>query len=268
VRPARIAPGDGVKTAAKRWLRSGLNRFGYDVRRIGPAPKGMRTDGPAISELLVWLARTQAIVTLIDIGANTGDFAEYLASVLRPQRVYAFEPVPACLPALRAKAATVPGLTVFDVALSDEAGEATFFVNSYRPSSSLLHVAEVSRTEFPGTAGETPIRVRLARLDDVLNAPELQRDIFIKIDVQGVEDRVIRGGVRVFGAAQSVLVEMSFVRMYEQQPLFEEIHDLLVGLGLRFAGMRNQVSSARTGQPLFAHCLYLRDGPARATLPR
>jgi FkbM family methyltransferase len=266
VRRARLVRGDEVKTA-RRWVRSGLNRLGYDIRRLGREPSAA-ADVAAASDVLGWLSTTQTIATVIDIGANTGDFGEFLSSILRPHRVYAFEPLPACLPALRAKARTLPGLTVFDVALSDQAGEATFFINSYHPSSSLLRVGEISREEFPHTAGETPIRVRLARLDDMLDVAKLERDIFIKIDVQGVEDRVIRGGGRVFGAASSVLVEMSFVPMYDGQPLFEEIHDLLVGLGLRFAGIRNQVSSTTTSQPLFAHCLYVRATPAQAPRPR
>ena len=35
--------------------------------------------------------------------------------------------------------------------------------------------------------------------------------------------------------------------------------DQLLGeLGLRLAGMKNQICSTTTGEPLFAHCLYVR----------
>ena len=106
--------------------------------------------------------------------------------------------------------------------------------------------------------------MRVARLDDVLDSEQLERDILVKVDVQGVEDRVIRGGRSVFAAARYVLIEMSFVPMYDNQPLFEEVHRQLEELGLRLAGFKDQIGNAETGQPLFAHCLYHRPAARRA----
>jgi FkbM family methyltransferase len=233
------------------WIKAGARRLGYDIRRTSP-------ESALPADIWGWLRETQRIGTVVDIGAHTGEFAAFLAGYFRPAAVFAFEPLPSCLSALRARAGGIRGLRVFDVALSDETGPVTLYANSYAPSSSVLRVSEASRTEFPETAGETPVQVSTARLDDVLRAGELERDILIKVDVQGVEDRVIRGGVRIFSAARCVLIEMSFVPMYEGQPLFEDVHTLLVNLGFRLGGFRNQVSSRRTGQPLFAHCCYLR----------
>jgi len=68
----------------------------------------------------------------------------------------------------------------------------------------------------------------------------------------------------VFSAAKIVLVEMSFVPIYQGQPLFEEVHRLLERCGLRLAGFKNQIEQPQTGQPLFAHCLYHRPD-ARST---
>jgi hypothetical protein len=109
----------------------------------------------------------------------------------------------------------------------------------------------------------------VARLDDVLDVNALKGDILIKIDVQGVEDRVIRGGRAIFSTAALVLVEMSFVHMYEQQPIFDEINDLLRECGLQLAGVKNQIEDPATGQPLFVHCFYRRvPTEPSATAPR
>lgn len=240
-----------------------LNRWGYDVRRLPPGTPG----GPA-RNMWTWLKATQTFRTLIDIGANDGAFAVFLARQLRPDTTYVFEPLPCCRADLKARTSTIPNLKIIPVALSDRSGREPFYENSYHPSSSLLRVSPVSKAEFPQTNGETPTIVEVARLDDVLGAQPLEPDIFIKIDVQGMEDAVIRGGQRVFGRAKCVLVEMSFVPMYEGQPLFEEVHRLLEDLGFRFAGMKNQIDSPKTGQPLFAHCFYLRsDGSAGHRTP-
>jgi FkbM family methyltransferase len=240
-----------------RLLQSRLRRFGYEFRAI---PSTAARQAP---DLWPWLKDTQGIRTVIDIGAHNGDFAAFLARCFGARTIYAFEPLAAARLELQAKTAAIPELRIFDVALSDSSGSVPFFENSYGPSSSLLRVSEISRREFPETSGEVPTVVRAARLDDVLDADRLERNILIKIDVQGLEDRVIRGGPSVFSAASCVLIEMSFVPMYDRQPLFEEVHSLLVDLGFRFAGIKNQIASRRSGQPLFAHCLYVRSGCAK-----
>lgn len=213
---------------------------------------------PPRKDLWSWLAGFRPMGTLVDIGANDGAFGEFLAGFLQVQRSHSFEPQPGLRAQVEARMAKVPESRVYSVALSDCEGTAEFFLNSNHPSSSLLRVSEHSKREFPQTSGEQAVSVPLARLDDLLPGQELVGDVFVKIDVQGVEDRVIRGGQRVFGRARFVLIEMSFVPFYDGQPLFEEVHDLLAGLGFRFCGMKNQIDSPQTGQPLFAHCLYRR----------
>lgn len=234
-------------------MQSGLRRFGFEVRRAG-APAGAAWPDPWI-----WIRETQGIRTIIDIGAHAGEFSTFLAGFLDVSATYAFEPLPACQERLRACAARIPDFHVFPVALADRSGVEVFYENTYGPSSSLLHVGLIHKREFPHTDGETPTAVQVQRLDDVLDADRLARNIFIKIDVQGVEERVIRGGRRVFGAAQIVMVEMAFLELYDGQPLFEGVHEALREAGLRFAGVKDQVVVRPTGQPLFAHCLYIRE---------
>ena len=210
-------------------------------------------------DMWAWLAATRKIRTVLDIGANDGSFAEFLAKRFNAASTHVFEPVPACLPALKARRRRIRDLRIHNVALADTRGRQRMFQNNYVPASSLLRVSQVTKDEFPQTGMEEPITVDVARLDDILRADSLEKEIFIKLDVQGMEGGVIAGGRRVFGIADCVLIEMSFVEMYEGQPLFEEVHAQLMGLGFCFAGMKNQVRSPRTGQPLFLHGLYVRD---------
>ena len=243
-----------VKIAQRR-----LRQHGYSLV-VAPS----RGAGAPVWDAWDWIRATAKIRTVVDIGANDGSYSAYLHDFFEPAVIHAFEPLPSCQPALTALAARLPNLTVHPVALADVPGEATFFENGYAPASSLLRVSDLSREVFPETERETAVTVSLARLDDVLPIVTLEPDILIKIDVQGVEDRVITGGQAVFSAAKIVLVEMSFVPIYQGQPLFEEVHHLLEQCGLRLAGFKNQIDEPRTGQPLFAHCLYHRPD-ARST---
>ena len=235
-----------------------LRRHGYSL-----VPVPARRTGAPIWDIWDWLRATAEIRTVVDIGANDGAYSEYLDGFFKPVVIHAIEPLPGCQAKLRARQQRMPNLQIHDVALDERAGEATFFSNSYAPASSLLRISELSKQTFPETERESPTSVRVARLDDVLDADRLERDVLIKIDVQGVEDRVIRGGRRVFLAARFVLVEMSFVQMYDGQALFDEVHAQLAELGLRLAGFKDQIDNPETGQPLFAHCLYHRSDGSR-----
>jgi FkbM family methyltransferase len=242
----------------RRLVKRALRGLGYEIRRLGLNPVSMASD------IWQWIRDTQGIKTVIDVGAHDGEFAQFLSTYLGAEATYAFEPQWQCAEFLARRAKQLPNFHVFNVALSDHFGQESLYVNSYAPASSLLRVTEVSRREFPQTSRETPTLVHVAPLDSVLDPDALPKNVLIKVDVQGVEDRVIRGGRRVFATARCVMVEVAFVPLYGGQPLFEEVHALLVDLGFRLAGLRNQIESDRTGQPLFAHCVYSRAGlPAR-----
>jgi FkbM family methyltransferase len=237
-----------VKLAQRR-----LRRYGYS---LVAAPS--RGSGSPDWDVWDWVRATARIRTIVDIGASDGSYSEYLDEFFQPAAIHAFEPLAdeqAKLAALRSR---MPHLTVHPIALSDHSGEADFFRNAYGPASSLLPVTDYSRQAFPETAQHRRSRVAVVELDDALPVDTLEPDILVKIDVQGAEDRVIRGGQRLFSAAKIVLIEMSFVPFYDTQPLFEDVHCLLVACGLRMAGFKNQIHDPQTGQPLFAHCLYRR----------
>jgi FkbM family methyltransferase len=244
-----------VKLAQRR-----VRRYGYSL--VTAPPRGA---GAPVWDVWDWIRASTRIRTVIDIGANDGSYASYLNEFFSPEVIHAFEPLVEGQAQLTALSRDMPNLRVHHQALSDEAGTATFFRNGYGPASSLLRVSEHSRRAFPETGNESPEHIVTARLDDVLPANSLKRDILIKIDVQGAEDRVIRGGTAVFSAAAIVMIELSFVPIYDGQPLFEEVHALLQACGLRLAGFKNQIDEPQTGQPLFAHCLYHR--PAASSPP-
>ena len=246
-----------MRTRLRKIVQRRLRRYGYSL-----VPAAARGAGAPVWDVWTWIQSTSNVRTVIDIGANTGSYVEYLNSLFRPAAIHAFEPLPSCQPRLAALGETIPHLTVHRLALADWPGHETFFENAYGPASSLLRVSDLSKSAFPETERESATTVTVARLDDVLDVASLEHDILIKIDVQGVEDRVIRGGRAVFSAAKLVLIEMSFTAMYENQPLFEEVHGLLEECGLRLAGFKNQIDSVETGQPLFAHCFYRRPDPS------
>src|SRR5712692_665227 len=54
--------------------------------------------------------------TVLDVGANTGQFAVAAAKLFPGARVYSFEPLPACVTQLRRHASKLPNLTIYPIA--------------------------------------------------------------------------------------------------------------------------------------------------------
>jgi FkbM family methyltransferase len=122
----------------------------------------------------------------IDVGANEGSYVHFMRRYAR--QVYAFEPVPWLADRLRDKFRT--GVIVKPVALSDAAGRARLRI----PVVDGELITGLSSLDTPaGPSGETrEFEVETAALDDIY-AGDLG---FIKIDVEGHEDAVLRGSRR------------------------------------------------------------------------
>lgn len=204
-------------------------------------------------DLRTFAARTN-VPAIIDIGANDGAFAGYLGRTFGCQRTIAIEPLPA-----RREQLVARGYEVHSVALSDHNGEAVFNVSATDAASSLLPMTDLCKSEYPQVAAVHQIHVPVRRLDDLI-APVAEA--LIKIDAQGAELEILRGGSRVMSAARLVLVEMTFRPLYAGQALFNDVHRELDRLGFDLAGFRTQTASATSGEPLFGHAVYEARGRA------
>ena len=112
------------------------------------------------------------------------------------------------------------------------------------------------------------IPVETIRLDD---APGLPRCDFLKVDVQGGELDVIVGAQRVLTETIVAQLEVEFVPLYKDQPLFAEIdlemrnagfllHKLIDVNGRAFRPFMYSDDPNRTfGQVLWADAVYIRD---------
>lgn len=221
-----------------------LRRRGFDV------PLYERLTAP-------WLAARQ-FATVIDIGANEGQFAEVALKAFPRAQIMAFEPLPDCHQRLLDKFQHESRLRTFNLALADLPGDLEFHRHAFTPASSFLKLAALQARAFPHTVDSAVVKVQRARLDDAIAYAELNRPIFMKIDVQGYEAKVIEGGKETIGITDVVMVECAFQPMYEEQPSALEIINQMVGAGFCLAGIMDQMVAPESGRPLQADLLFSR----------
>jgi FkbM family methyltransferase len=119
--------------------------------------------------------------TCIDVGGHLGSVAHRLQSLAPDGALHIVEASPAKAAML---AARFPAATIHPVAVSDVAGDVSFFENLAQPGFSSLANRE-------GRGATREIRVEAVRLDDLL--ADLARVDFIKVDVEGFELAALRG---------------------------------------------------------------------------
>jgi FkbM family methyltransferase len=202
------------------------------------------------------------IRTVLDVGANTGQYARWVRRVHPAARVICFEPLPGPYEALSAWAASQGGaVTAVNVAVGETAGEVEMFHHvDHDQSSSLLATADLRHA--PQARRQERITVRRVTLDDAVAAlpHPLEPDVLVKADVQGYEDRVIRGAPRTLEAARACVLEVCVEPFYDGQARFEDLIALLAGHGLRYAGNVSQ-SYDGGGRVLWFDALFLRKTP-------
>ncbi len=215
-------------------LKSIFHRLGLDIIRIKNSPK----------QTLCGL-RSIPIQTVIDVGANTGQFARQISQIFPQVSLYCFEPLPEPFKALEGWALGQNGrVKVFNFALGENEGTVEMcFHTKHSPSSSLLASTDITKKIFPLTESQTPMGVKLTTLDNALSSaiPLLKPKILVKLDVQGYEDRVIRGGSKTLSLATACVLEVNVDTLYYGQTDFKEVINLFDQMGFYYAGNLEQI---------------------------
>jgi hypothetical protein len=86
----------------------------------------------------------------------------------------------------------------------------------------------------------------------------LRDPLLLKLDVQGFEDKVIIGGEDVVARAKIIIIEVSFLPLYEGAPLFDDIYQILKTRGFTYNGNFDQLLSPEDGRPLQADAIFSR----------
>ena len=154
--------------------------------------------------------------TVVDIGANRGQFALVARRCLPQARVISFEPLPAAAAKFRAVFSGDDRVTLHEVAIGPAPGNATIHISRRDDSSSLLPITSTQAALFPGTEEAATATVRVAPLREFVSSEDIQPPAFLKLDVQGYELEALRGCEDLLDRFAYVYAECSFVELYAQ----------------------------------------------------
>ena len=190
---------------------------------------------------LAGLLAAERLTAVVDIGANPIDgdppYKKMLAK--RLCRVVGFEPQAEALAALERQKSDLE--TYLPHAIGD-GNDAVLRVCRAPGMTSLLEPEPrvlklfAGFPEFGTVIKKIPVTTR--RLDSIEEIADLD---FLKIDVQGSELNIFRGGRSRLSRAVAIQTEVSFIPLYRDQPVFGDVDLELRGLGFVphcFAGIK------------------------------
>lgn len=205
--------------------------------------------GP-INRYLLWQSpyfKSLDPTLIVDVGANTGEFLMHARRAFPRAKVLAFEPHPDAVKAITERYKGDQQILVEPVGLGSQSGTATLFVTDFSPGSSVV-------AKPVGQYQEVPISIR--RLDDYCQYIPAIGKILIKIDVEGFELEVLKGGESFLQKAHYLYLEARTTKAIGCS--FEEIYLHLKPLGWQYVGAFDSVF-ASSGELLYFDALFERD---------
>lgn len=179
---------------------------------------------------------------IFDVGANNGQYASMLRKYAGYQgRIISFEPIPAAAEKIRALCVNDPLWTVEQIALDESGGTAEFKIMVSDQFSSLgtpTHKENDSYIDFNKPA-ET-ITVKKETLEEAYKRLQSQYKFqkpFLKMDTQGFDVRIARGGKNIISQFLGLQSELAVQKLYEESVDFRDAITFYESLGFTLGSL-------------------------------
>jgi FkbM family methyltransferase len=212
-----------------------LHRLGVDFNKYHP-PGSLPT--PVETRRIGLLAAHQIDVVL-DVGANTGQYASGLRRFGYTGRIISFEPISSVYAQLLQRSAGDQNWECKPFALGAEAMTTTINIaGNNAESSSLLAMCDRHVAEAPEAAYVGREEIRIETLDGVRDSLLKPSDrIWLKLDVQGYEFSVLQGANGTLKNVYGLEAELSLVPLYEGGILMAEALERIGAMGFKLVNV-------------------------------
>lgn len=210
-------------------------------RGLPLVPKSLCDDIPfsrtAYNSFIIWIKRLAlpSANVIVDVGANHGDFANAASTCFPGAEVFVVEPLPKmqrCLEQnirdLRKKWRLLP------CALGSERGRFPLFVDENRDDiASLAGFSAEYLKANPAVRPSKEVLCEVLTLDEVAREQNIHHIDLLKIDVEGFELEVIKGGRSILPRTTAIIIEVSLIRKAAAVNPLVEILEILTSAGFQ-----------------------------------
>ena len=186
---------------------------------------------------------------MLDLGAADGAITRAALDSFPDCKVVCFEPVSATFEQLKSNLARYGGRVVFyNLAVGDYSGKAEINITSSKYANSLKIKSELYSQTNPQIKEIGKEEITVVSLDSMLDKMPVVDFDLVKIDVEGFEQQVLRGGNIFFrNHVDTVIIEVSLARddSWEHQS-YLDIFSILNEYGFRLVNVYDVENSTRS----------------------
>ncbi|MDJ1491962.1 FkbM family methyltransferase [Cytophagaceae bacterium DM2B3-1] len=213
--------------------------YGISIKGFNLRHRSINDSGEEwlVEKLYKYFDKNQIKPLILDVGANEGQYAQYLVQNFGEQMdLKCFEPLPTTFQILSQKLASHPHISFYPFGLGDTPGSLTFFTSS---QDSTLNSLYSKRDDVINKYdGQTEIEIKC--LSEFCLTENISHVHFMKIDVEGNELAVLKGGKKLLESQQIDFIQFEFgSRNIDSRTYFEDFFNLLGGNYSLFRIMRN-----------------------------
>ncbi|HEX8517099.1 MAG TPA: FkbM family methyltransferase [Bacteroidia bacterium] len=238
----------------ERFTKKIFQNFGILIRKYNPAT----------SEDLrrIKLLQHYKIDLVFDIGANKGQYATGIMDAGYRHRIVSFEPLSSAYSVIDSLSKSHDNWTIAQrCAIGSSNQEIEINISANSVSSTLLNMLDTHIEGAPESKIIGKEKVKVYPLDEI--APQHLKgssNIFLKIDVQGFEQEVLKGAQQMLAKASGVEMEISLVPLYQDQKwLLAEILQYMSEKGFILVSIVPAFTDHKTGQVLQCNGIFFRN---------
>lgn len=232
-----------------RSFRNLLQKIGIDIVRYRPNCHALARRMKLLSSYNINL--------ILDIGANTGQYAKQLRTKGYQGKIVSFEPLKSAYEQLVKNSDADPLWLPVNIALGNFNGKSEINVSKNSYSSSILNILPASVNNCPEAIYIKKEEITVKTLDSIINDYYNPSErLFVKIDTQGFEKQVIDGAILSLPRIIGIEMELSIIPLYSGETLFGEMLDLLSNNGYTIMGIDPAFCNSATGQILQVDCIF------------
>ncbi|MCW3084668.1 MAG: hypothetical protein JWP12_2034 [Bacteroidetes bacterium] len=238
----------------ERVTKNIFQKFGILIRKYNPAT----------SEELrrIKLLEHYNVDMVFDIGANKGQYATGIMDAGYKHQIVSFEPLSSVHSVIDALSKKYTNWTVAPrCAIGSKKEEIEINISANSVSSTLLNMLDTHIDGAPESKIIGKEKVQVFPLDEIGESyAKNSKNIFLKIDVQGFEQEVLKGAQNMLDKAKGVEMEISLVPLYENQSwLLPEILDYMSKKGFTMTSIMPAFTDHKTGKVLQCNGIFFRD---------
>ena len=197
------------------------------------------------------LLKNYNIDTVLDVGANIGQYGSELRNIGFNGKIISFEPTSDAFKKLEKLAKNDKNWNVHNFSLGDFDGETEINIAKNSVSSSMLESLPQLTLSAPDAKFINKETITVKKIDSIFDELDLKnKNIYLKIDTQGYENMVINGAKNSLAQIIGIQIEMALIPTYEGAITFEEMIEKLKSFNFNTTSIESGYYDKNTGKLL------------------